>query len=146
MSYKSIFVNIDIDCAAVGPIVGYAAALARDFDAHLTGLCGTDIPLPVVAADGMVFDGEAMVVERKEIEARHKELEAEFDKALSGVAVKSQMGVLGLRSDAISGRRSANSRPDLVCPLKSGPPRSRLLSRCEVHPVFGPAGAGIFRG
>jgi nucleotide-binding universal stress UspA family protein len=90
MSYKSIFVNIDIDCAAIAPIVGYAAALARDFDAHLTGSCGADIPLPVVAADGMVFDGETMAVEREQIEARHKELEAEFTKALSGVAVKSQ--------------------------------------------------------
>ncbi|MDH6231862.1 nucleotide-binding universal stress UspA family protein [Mesorhizobium soli] len=91
MSYKSIFVNIDIDCTAVAPIVGYAAALARDFDAHLTGSCGADIPLPVVAADGIgAYDGETMAIERKEIEARHKELEAEFAKALSGVAVKSQ--------------------------------------------------------
>lgn len=87
MSYKSIFVNIEIDSSAVTPLFALGAGLARDFGAHLTGVCAADVPLPTVAANGMVFDGETMMLEREEIESRQGELEAVFSKVASDVGV-----------------------------------------------------------
>lgn len=89
MYYKSIFVNLEID-SSPAPLINFAVGLAREFQATLTGICAADVTLPVVAADGMVFDGETMVLEREEIESRHRELEIEFFKVVSSAAVKAE--------------------------------------------------------
>lgn len=88
MSYKSILVNLDIDEPS-SAVVKLAAELAKRFDARLIGLSAADAPLPVLTADGMVFDGEALQIQRDDIEKRIEQLRVQFEKLVSG-SVKSE--------------------------------------------------------
>jgi nucleotide-binding universal stress UspA family protein len=83
MAYKSIIVNLDIDGQSTG-IVKLAVELAKRFGARLIGAAAADVPPPVVSADGMVFDGEVMQLQRDDIEKRLKLLHAEFEATAAG--------------------------------------------------------------
>ena len=86
MSYRSILVNLDID-AFPSAIVKLAIDLGRRFDARLIGVSAAEAPLPVATADGMVFDGELLQLQRQQIEKRLQELRLEFER-LVGAAVE----------------------------------------------------------
>ncbi|MDG4875314.1 universal stress protein [Mesorhizobium sp. WSM4935] len=80
MSYKTIIVNLAVDSDPM-PIIKLATELAQGFDARLIGFAAADVP-PLVATDkGMVYEGEIMQVDRREIAERLAELHDSFEKA-----------------------------------------------------------------
>ena len=83
MSYKTILVNIDIDGPVV-PVVGLATGLAARFDAKLVGFCAADAPLPMAGPDGAGLAAEVWQQLREDVERRHKELHAEFNRIVAG--------------------------------------------------------------
>ncbi|WP_192357852.1 universal stress protein [Mesorhizobium mediterraneum] len=85
MTYKSILLHPDID-GHVAPVIKLAVDLAKRFDARLIGLSAADVPLPLVSAEGMAFDGEIVARQRENIERRLDELREEFE-GLAGAAV-----------------------------------------------------------
>lgn len=66
-------------------IVKLATDLAQRFDARIIGLSAGDVPLPVATAEGMVFDGELLQVERQQIEKRLGEVRLEFEQPVGAV-------------------------------------------------------------
>lgn len=85
MAYKSILVHLDID-GPVAPVIKIAIDVAQRFDARLIALSAADVPLPLVSAEGMAFDGEIMARQRQSIESRLDELRKEFE-GLAGAAI-----------------------------------------------------------
>jgi hypothetical protein len=94
MAYWTILVNIDIDCAPA-PLVRLAADLAGYFNAHLMGFSAAEVPMPLVMADGAVFDGEAMRRQREDIERSLDKLDAAFWSLAGTVSGKEWRGALG---------------------------------------------------
>ncbi|TGQ64713.1 universal stress protein [Mesorhizobium sp. M00.F.Ca.ET.186.01.1.1] len=90
MSYKSIIVNLAID-APPAPIVRVGIELAERFGARLVGLAAADVPPLVATSDGMVYEGEIMQIQRREIEKRLAELRAEFER-LVPASISSEWG------------------------------------------------------
>lgn len=88
MSYKSIVLNLDIDCI-VAPVIKLAVDLAQRFDARLIGLSAADVPAPVVMEGGAAFEGESIMRQRKNIERRLESLRAEFE-GLVGAGVDAE--------------------------------------------------------
>ncbi|MBZ9798510.1 universal stress protein [Mesorhizobium sp. ES1-4] len=79
MSYKSIVVNLAVD-SDPAPIVQLAVDLAERFEARLIGLAAADVPPLVSTGEGLVYEGEVMLIERTEIEKRLAELRGEFER------------------------------------------------------------------
>ncbi|WP_245494268.1 universal stress protein [Mesorhizobium sp. M4B.F.Ca.ET.017.02.2.1] len=88
MSYKSIVLNLDID-GMVAPVIKLAVDLAQRFDARLIGLSAADVPPPAVMEGGVVFEGESMMRQRKNIERRIEDLRIEFEE-LAGASVDTE--------------------------------------------------------
>lgn len=88
MSYRSILVDLNID-GPVAPLVELAVDLAERFGSRLIGLSAAEFPPPMVTADGMVFDGEVMQVERENIEKQLDDVRAEFER-LAGKTVETE--------------------------------------------------------
>jgi nucleotide-binding universal stress UspA family protein len=82
MAYQSILVNLDMD-GINDPVLNFAADLASRLEARLIGFAAAAIAPQIVSADGMVFDGEIIQMEREEIGKRLKELEQQFTKQAS---------------------------------------------------------------
>lgn len=82
MAYRSIIVNLDMD-GINDPVLSFASDLATRFEARLIGFAAAMIPPQIVSADGMVFDGQIIQLEREDIEKRLKELEKQFTKHAS---------------------------------------------------------------
>lgn len=76
MTHKSILLSLDIDAHSI-PLIKLAVDLAKRFDARLIGHSAADVPLPLVSAEGMAFDGGIMVRQRENIERRLDELRKE---------------------------------------------------------------------
>lgn len=93
MSYRSILVNLDID--ALSPeIVKLGIDLARRFDARLIVVSAADVPPPVVAAEGMVFEGELFQAERRQIEDRLQQLRLEVEKLVGSTVEMEWRGAI----------------------------------------------------
>jgi nucleotide-binding universal stress UspA family protein len=85
MAYRSIIVNLDMD-GINDPVLSFASDLATRFEARLIGFAAAMIPPQIVSAEGMVFDGQIIQMEREDIEKRLKELEKQFTKHASAAA------------------------------------------------------------
>lgn len=85
MSYKSIMLNLNIDCP-VEPLMRIGVNLAKRFDARLIGFCAADAPLPVtMAPEGAAIAAEIWQQSRDEIRRRLNELKAEFEGSAAGM-------------------------------------------------------------
>ena len=77
MSYRTILVNLNID-GPVAPLMDFAIDLATRFNSHLVGFSAADIALPITAPEAMI-GGDAMRLQREEIEQRIKKIRREFE-------------------------------------------------------------------
>ncbi|MBZ9708564.1 universal stress protein [Mesorhizobium sp. ESP7-2] len=94
MAYRSILLALDIDSHAAA-LIKLGVDLAKHFDARLIGISAADVPPPVVAAEGVVFDGEIMMRQREHIERRLEELRIEFE-SIAGETVNTEWrGAIG---------------------------------------------------
>jgi nucleotide-binding universal stress UspA family protein len=77
MSYRTILVNLNID-GPVAPLMDFSIELATRFNSHLVGFSAADIALPITAPETMM-GGDAMRLQREEIEQRIKKIRREFE-------------------------------------------------------------------
>lgn len=82
MSCKTILVNLDID-RPIEPVLAAGADLAQRLQATMVGLCAADAEWPVVGDDGGAMAAELWQDERDEIQAKMKQLHAEFDRLVA---------------------------------------------------------------
>ena len=77
MSYRTILVNLNID-GPVAPLMDFSIDLATRFNSHLVGFSAADIALPISEPEAMI-GGEAMRLQREEIEQRIQKMRREFE-------------------------------------------------------------------
>lgn len=101
MAYRSILVNLDMD-GINDPVLNFATDLATRFEARLIGFAAATIAPQIGSADGMVFDGEIIQMEREDIEKRLKELQGQFTHHASAAVSAEWRGDTGEPTQLVS--------------------------------------------
>lgn len=153
MSFKSILVNFDID-EPIEPVFKAASDLARHYQARITGFCTANAAIPFTSPEGEPMAAEIWQQLQEDIEARFKQLHADFDRlsASSGLQAEwresldfptrslaeasriADLIVMSTASDGYDGNTSRAADPGSIA-LQAGRPLL-LLAREGRHAPF----------